>query len=59
MTRLTFGESASPFAANMALKQNVLNLQEEYPWAAQATMDSFYVDDGLVGARSVNEAILL
>ena len=59
MTRLTFGVSASPFAANMALRQNALNLQEKYPQAAQAALDCFYVDDGLVGEDSVDDAVCL
>ena len=59
MTRLTFGVSASPFAANMALKQNALDFQQEYPRAAQPALNCFYVDDGLVGADSVEDAICL
>ena len=41
----------------MALKQNALNLKQEYPRTAQVALDCFYVDDGLVGADSVDEAI--
>ena len=59
MTRLTFGVSAFPFSANMALRQNLLNLQEKYPQAAQAVLDGFYMDDGLVGADSVDDAVSL
>ena len=57
MTRLTFGVSSSPFSANMVLRQNALNLQEMYPRAVQATLDCFYVDDSLVGADSVDDAV--
>ena len=59
MTRLTFGVCASPFAANMALRQNALDHQLEFPRAAKATLESFYVDDGLVGADSIEDAIQL
>ena len=59
MTRLTFGISASSFAANMALKQNVLDFQQEYPLAAQATQDCFCLDDGLIGADLADDAIHL
>ncbi len=59
MLRLTFGVSASSFAANMVLKQNALNLQQKYPRPAKAALECFYVDDGLVGADSVEEAICL
>ena len=40
----------------MGLKQNALNLTQEYPHTAQVALDYFYVDDGLVGAESVDEA---
>ena len=56
MTRLTFGVSASPFAANMAVKRNAIDLEKEYPQAAEAVFESFYVDDGLVGAETKKEA---
>ena len=59
MTKITFVVSASTFTANMALKQNALDFQQEYPRAAQATQDCFYVDDGLVGAHSADYAIRL
>ena len=59
MTRATFGVSASCFAANMAVKQNALELKEKYPQAAEAVLKSFYVDDGLSGADMVQLAIVL
>ena len=59
MMTLTFGVSASPFIAIMAMRQNALDHQRMYPLDAQAVMDSFYVDDGLDGADSIDEAIKL
>ncbi len=60
MTRVTFGVSASSFAANnMSVKQNALDFEMEYPQAAEAVKTSFYVDDGLTGADSVDQAIQL
>ena len=59
MTCLTFGVSASSFVANMCVKQNAHDLSMEFPLATQAVEDSFYVDDGLTGANSVQEAIEL
>ena len=59
MTRVTFGVSASSFAANMALKQNALDFATDYPQAAQVVDKSFYVDDCLTGADSIPEAIEL
>ena len=57
MTRVTFGVSASSFAANMSVKQNAIDFAMEYPLAAKVVEKSFYVDDGLTGADSVPEAI--
>lgn len=59
MTRVTFGVSASSYAANMAVKQNATDLALEYPLAAKAASESFYVDDGLAGGDTVEEAITL
>ena len=59
MTRATFGVSASCFAANMAVKQNAIELANKYPLAADAVHKSFYVDDGLTGADDVESAIAL
>ena len=59
MTRVTFGVSASSFAANMSVKQNAIDFGAEYPLAAKAVNDSFYVDDCISGADTVDEAIAL
>ena len=37
----------SCFAANMAVKQNAIELVSKYPLASAAVFKSFYVDDGL------------
>ena len=57
MTRVTFGVSASSFAANMSVKQNALDFTLQYPLATKIVEDSFYVDDTLTGADSVKEAV--
>ena len=57
MTRVTFGVSASSFAANMAVKQNALDFATEFPSAVKMIDQSFYVDDCLAGADSISEAI--
>ena len=59
MTHATFGVSASCFAANIAVKQNALELKKKYPQAAEAVLKSFYVDDGLSGTDTVQLAIVL
>ena len=57
MTQVTFGVSASPFAPNMAVRQNAIDNASEFPLAVKAVFNSFYVDDGLTGADS--KAIML
>lgn len=59
MTRITFGVSSSSFTANMCVKQNALDLASEFPLASKAVHHSFYVDDGLTGADSINDALNL
>lgn len=59
MTRVTFGVSASSFAANMAVKQNALDFTTGFPKAAKVVDESFYVDDCLSGADSISEAVAL
>ena len=57
LTRLTFGVSASPFAMNMAMRENALDHQRKYSLATQAVMDPLYMDNGSDGADSFDEAI--
>ena len=59
MTRVTFGVSASSFAANMALKQNAIDRATKFPNALKVVNEFFYVDDCLTGTNSKTEAIEL
>ena len=59
MTRVTFGVSSSAFIANMSVKQNATDFAHKYPLAARVVEESFYVDDCLTGANSVEEGIQL
>ena len=59
MTLLTFGVCVSSFAANMALRKNAISHSKSHPQAAQAVLESFYVDDELTSADSVRKAIKL
>ena len=43
----------------MALEQNAVDYQQKFPQAANGALEAFYVDDGLVGADSVDSAIQL
>ena len=59
MTRVTFGVSSSSFIANMTVKQNSIDFAHKYPLATKVVDESFYVDDCLTGANSVEEGIKL
>ena len=59
MTHVTFGVCASSFIANMCIKQNSIDHGSQYPNAAKGVERSFYVDDYLGGADSVDQSISL
>ena len=59
MTRVTFGVSASSFAANMAVKQNAVEHAQSFPLAAKVVQKCFYVDDCLTGADDSESALSL
>ena len=59
MRRLTFGVSASSFAANMSVAQNAVDFSNEHPLASLVIKTSLYVDDCLTGADSIEEAARL
>ena len=59
MTKLTFGVSASSFAAILTVKTNAIQNKETHPRAALEVEKSFYVDNRLTGADSVSETIIL
>ena len=59
MTRVTFGVSASSFAANMSVKQNAIDYSHKYPIAAEVVKNSFYVDDCLTGVTDSKSASIL
>ena len=40
----------------MDVKSNAVELENEYPQAAKVVVESFYVDGGLVGAETIQEA---
>ena len=56
---MSHSESQPPvFRANRAAKQNATDLVE-FPLAFDAMIKSFYVDDALTGADSIEQAIEL
>ena len=56
MCRLTFGVKSSPFLATQTLQQAASLLSSKFPLASKAILDSFYVDDCLTGASTLQEA---
>ena len=59
MNRVTFGVASSPYVAVKTLQQAALDFGEAYPNAQLHINQSFYVDDLLGAADSVQEAITL
>ena len=57
MTRVTFGVASSSFIANMCVKRNASDFAQNYPLASKIVNESFYVDDCLTGADTVERAI--
>ena len=56
MCRVTFGVSASPYLAVKTLQQTAKDHGEEYPEVTNHILHSFYVDDFLGGADSIQAA---
>ena len=55
MTRVTFGVASSPFVAVKALQQTAHDFGDLFPLAKPPVFSSFYVDDCLAGADSIQE----
>ena len=56
MSRVTFGVTCSPFLAVRTLQQTATDFGKDYPAAQKHVNQSFYVDDLLGGADSIEEA---
>ena len=59
MTGITFGVASSSLTANMAVKANALNCVNQFPLPSAVVLTSFYVDDGVIVADSLQGAINL
>ena len=59
MKQLTFGVTSSPFLATKVLRQLAEDYRSDFPRAAQIIEESFYVDDCLTGATTLEEAKLM
>ncbi len=56
MKRVTFGITSSPFLASKVLLQVAAEYADQFPHASEVVRNSFYVDDCLTGAPTVEEA---
>ena len=57
MKRLTFGVTCSPYLATQVIHQFASDYRQEFPIAAQIIENSFYEDDCLTGANTLEEAL--
>ncbi|XP_055632763.1 uncharacterized protein LOC129773201 [Toxorhynchites rutilus septentrionalis] len=56
---VTYGLASSPFLATMALRQLANDEEQRYPLAATTVKKSFYIDDMLADANSLEESMEL
>ncbi len=59
MARLIFGMRPSPFVATAVIRHHAELNKQEFPDASKAILSSFYVDDFIGGAATVEEALHL
>ena len=56
MFRLTFRVTSSPYLATQVLHEAAADLKDKYPLASNVILESFYVDDCLAGADTLDDA---
>ncbi|CAG9134447.1 unnamed protein product [Plutella xylostella] len=56
LSTIVFGLKAAPYMAMRTLKQLAIDEADKYPLASRALMTSFYMDDLLEGASTIEEA---
>ena len=59
MTRVTFGDTPSPFLSIATIKKHAKEHENKYPKAAEEVKDNMYVDDLLTGALEDESALQL
>lgn len=57
--RVIYGQAAAPYLSVKAMQQCAIDYAANFPLGAKALLEAFYVDDGLLGADSPEEAIQL
>lgn len=59
ITRVIYGMASAAHCSVRAMIEGASRFKQQYPNAVRAICDDFYVDDGITGASSVEEAIVL
>ena len=59
MTRVTFGDTCSPFLPISTVQKHAQHHHSEYPKAADEVSENMYVDDLLPGAEDAENAVQL
>lgn len=57
MTRVPFGASSSPFLLAATLRHHIMSMRGRYPDMADRLIQSFYVDDLVLGCSSEDDAL--
>ncbi|XP_037930364.1 uncharacterized protein LOC119665129, partial [Teleopsis dalmanni] len=59
LNTVTYGTRAAPYLATRCLTKLADEYQGNYLYGATSLKKDFYVDDGLIGADTINEALLI
>ncbi|XP_037960492.1 uncharacterized protein LOC119689678 [Teleopsis dalmanni] len=59
LNTVTYGTRAAPYLATRCLTKLADEYQGNYLYSATSLKRDFYVDDGLIGADTINEALLI
>ncbi|XP_037931109.1 uncharacterized protein LOC119665921 [Teleopsis dalmanni] len=59
LNTITYGTRAAPYLATRCLTKLADEYQGNYLYGATSLKRDFYVDDGLIGADTINEALLI
>lgn len=59
INRVIYGMASASFCAVRAMIEGASTMENEFPNAVRAIKHDFYVDDGITGAKNVEEAIQL
>ena len=55
LNTVTYGTNSAPFFATKVLKVIAILNSKKFPFASEALLSQFYIDDGLCGAADIEE----